>query len=87
MNQDQVAAILRTLLQGLGAGLITKGVLSPSELGSAVDIIAGGLTFFGFLAWGVWARSNKNLVASAQAVHVSKARAQALEDKKAKLGL
>lgn len=87
MNQDQVAAILRTILQGLGAGLITKGILSPSELGSAVDIISGGLTFFGFLAWGVWARNNKNLVASAEAVKESEEKDATLAEKKTKLGL
>lgn len=63
MNQEQVAAILRTALQVL-AGIFAWSWLDTNTVAALASAVAG----LGVVAWGIWARSNTNLVASAAAV-------------------
>ena len=61
MTEEQIAAILRTLIQGAGASLVTRGIMTDSQLETA----AGALVFFVFLAWGIYARRKAGLIKSA----------------------
>lgn len=50
MNKDMVLALARHVLTGVGASLVTKGVV---DAGSA-DLIVGGLVAAIGVAWSYW---------------------------------
>jgi hypothetical protein len=64
INPDQMAATLRTLGQVFGAVLGTLGV----QYADTWATIGGPVITILLWAWGVWARSDKNLLASAAGV-------------------
>lgn len=64
-NQDQGAALFRTIIQMGSAALVTRGVLLPSESAMITEVGIPALVGLGTTLWGVWARNNKNLVTSA----------------------
>jgi hypothetical protein len=64
MNQDQVAALLRTIVQVAGGFVIGKGWVDEQT----ALAVGGAIVTIGVTIWGLWARKNSNLVASAAAV-------------------
>ena len=64
MNQEQVLSLLRTLLQIGGSVAVTKGWTDEGT----VVALTGALVTIAATAWGLIARSNKNLVVAAAAV-------------------
>jgi hypothetical protein len=68
MNYEQIMAIFRTLLQMGGAVLAARGVMSAdmvSTLSESVQVLIGAGVSIATIVWGVWARSDHNLVKSA----------------------
>lgn len=61
MNQEQIAALLRTIIQ-VAAGSFGWTQLQSGDTSLA---LASGLALVIVTVWGMYARSNKNLVASA----------------------
>jgi hypothetical protein len=61
MNPEQVASLFRTLLQFAGGLGVAYGVMTETQFAS---ILSGLMTVF-VTAWGLWARSDANLIASA----------------------
>lgn len=75
MNYEQMMAIFRTLLQMGGAVMVSRGVIGANEFATLTDSLTvgiGAILSIGTIAWGVWARTDKNLVKSAVEVAVRK---------------
>jgi muramidase (phage lysozyme) len=64
LNPEQVMAFLRTCAQGAGVYLAQKGFTT----GSDYEFWSGIAVFVAFLAWGMWARKDTNLLSSASKV-------------------
>lgn len=64
MNSEQLASLLRTILQVAGAFIVGRGWVDESTVAS----IGGALVTIAVTAWGLYARRNAGLVASAAAV-------------------
>ncbi|MFD1330794.1 hypothetical protein ACFQ4O_02150 [Methylopila musalis] len=64
INADQFAALLRTALQLAGAYVAANGYASGAEW----ELISGALLTLATTAWGIWARSDANLIVSAAEV-------------------
>jgi putative chitinase len=61
MNPEQIAALFRTLLQFIGGIGVAYGVMTETQLAS----VSSGLMTVLVTFWGIWARSDTNLIASA----------------------
>jgi hypothetical protein len=61
MNPEQIAALFRTLLQFIGGLGVAYGWMTETQ---SASILSGLMTVF-VTAWGLWARSDANLIASA----------------------
>lgn len=64
MNPEQMGSLLRTFGQVIGAALAMWGFMSNETWAT----ISGPLGTLLLTAWGLWARNDKNLIASAMAV-------------------
>jgi hypothetical protein len=64
MNTEQVASLLRTLLQVAGGMAVSKGWIDNDT----AIAVTGAIVTLAVTAWGVWARRSTGLVASAAAV-------------------
>ena len=64
MNTEQVASLIRTLLQFAGALAVSKGWTDESTAAA----VTGAVLTLAVTAWGLYARRNAALVASAAAV-------------------
>lgn len=64
MNQEQITSLVRTIMQVLGGVVATQSWYSD-QLWLA---ITSGVIVVAVTVWGLWARNNTNLVASAASV-------------------
>lgn len=64
LNPEQAGALFRTLLQFIGGIGVTYGYMTESQL----TAIVSGLVTVLITAWGLWARTDKNLIKSAEQV-------------------
>jgi hypothetical protein len=68
MNSEQILSLIRTILKIVGTALVTKGVVSQTELSSSLDqlmLIIGSLLALGGTIWSVYSRRKAGLVSSA----------------------
>ncbi len=75
VNPEQVAAFLRTIGQMVGAGFVAKGVMTTDDLATmltSAETVLGGLFSLVLMGWGIFARRDTALVASAANVPVVK---------------
>lgn len=90
MNQEQVAALFRTVLQVAGGILATKGYMSAGDaatLSNELMLAAGAMLTLGTTAWGVYRRRNEALIEAAKTVEKAEQKEQRIEEKRKSLGL
>lgn len=61
INPEQVASLFRTVLQVVGGILATNGWVASDNW----TLISGSVLTLAVTAWGMWARSDTNLIKSA----------------------
>jgi hypothetical protein len=61
VNPEQIASLVRTIVQFGGGYFVGKGVLTGDEL----TLIVSGVVTLAVTLWGIWARSDNNLIKSA----------------------
>ena len=61
MNPEQAGALFRTVLQVIGTIVSTRGWMQDDEW----TAISGALLTIAVTIWGIWARSDRNLIVSA----------------------
>jgi hypothetical protein len=64
MNQDQVMSIVRSVLQILGTGLVSKGVIGDADW----TTIAGAILMVVPVGWGIYAHTQQQKIASVAAM-------------------
>jgi len=70
-NQEQGMSLFRTILQLFGAVLVTKGVMTPTDVVSMIEpimVLVGAALTVVVTWWGIRSRSSKNLVRSARRI-------------------
>lgn len=63
-NQEQTLSLVRTLLQIIGASVVTNGYMT----GGQWEALVGAVLTIGVTVWGIWVRRNTGLVEAAAAV-------------------
>jgi hypothetical protein len=63
-NQEQILSLVRTLLQIIGASVVTNGYMT----GAQMEAFIAAILTIGVTVWGLWARRNTGLVEAAAAV-------------------